>query len=421
MKILWITNTIFPAPSQALGLPIPNTGGWMYSLAAELVNSKSVTLTVATVYDGKQLQCIDLENIQYYLIPKGIVNTKYDSSLEKYWVQIKEEFTPDVIHIHGTEFAHGLAYIRACGNKGVVVSIQGLVSIYSRYYRAGISSGEILRNITFRDVVRQANIFQQQRKFHQRGEIEKEYIRSVDHIIGRTSWDKAHTLAINPNSQYHFNNETLRSSFYTKTKWSYENCEKHSVFLSQAGYPIKGLHQVIKALPLVLREYPDTKVYVAGGNLVAQNSLKDSIRRSGYASYLMTLMRKLKIADRVIFLGSLNEKEMYEQYCKANVFVCPSSIENSPNSLGEAQLVGTPVIASCVGGVPDMVSHGETGLLYRFEEVEMLASLVCKVFVMQDCIDFSENEKKAAEIRHNKEINTNSLLSIYSVINNELK
>jgi len=420
MNILWITNTIFPAPSKALGLPTPNVGGWMYSLAANLIHSQAITLAVATVYHGKQLQQMDLESIRYYLIPKRTVTSKYDASLEKYWKQIKNEFKPDVIHIHGTEFAPALAYLKANGNQGVVVSIQGLTSICSRYYRAGITNHDIVRNLTFRDVIRWDNIIQQQRKFSERGKIEKEIIASVDHIIGRTSWDRDHSHAINHRAQYYFSNETLRSSFYNSAKWEYANCEKHSIFLSQAAYPIKGLHQVIKALPFVLREYPDTKVYVAGYNLIAQNNLKDSFRRSGYARYLLTLMRKLRITDRVIFLGSLNEQAIYEQYRKANVFICPSSIENSPNSLGEAQLIGTPVIASYVGGIPNMVEHGKTGLLYPFEEVEMLAEHIRQVFSDDKFAEnLSINEIQIASERHNQQINLANTLMIYREIANQ--
>ena len=71
---------------------------------------------------------------------------------------------------------------------------------------------------------------------------------------------------------------------------------------------------------------------------------------------------------------------MCKRYLQSHVFVCPSFIENSPNSVGEAQLLGIPCIASFVGGVSDMVVDGETGLLYRFEEVEMLAAAVCRIF-----------------------------------------
>lgn len=53
---------------------------------------------------------------------------------------------------------------------------------------------------------------------------------------------------------------------FMKKKWDYKQCHKYTIFLSQGQYPIKGLHQMVKALPLILRDYPDTKVYVAGND-----------------------------------------------------------------------------------------------------------------------------------------------------------
>ena len=70
---------------------------------------------------------------------------------------------------------------------------------------------------------------------------------------------------------------------------------------------------------------------------------------------------------------------MKHEYLQSNLFICPSSIENSPNSLGEAQILGVPCLASYVGGVPDMMKGNEDNL-YRFEEVDMLAEKVCRVF-----------------------------------------
>lgn len=63
---------------------------------------------------------------------------------------------------------------------------------------------------------------------------------------------------------------------------------------------------------------------------------------------------------------------MVKRYLLSNVFICPSTIENSPNSLCEAQLLGVPHIASYVGGTADLMKGNEE-CLYRFEETEMLA------------------------------------------------
>lgn len=417
MRVLWITNAIFPAPCKVLGIPEPVIGGWMTSSATNLVNSGDVQLAVATVFSGKNMQKFDIENISYYLLPKNRSYTKYDNTLEKYWRQIKEDFRPDIIHIHGTELAPGLAYIRACGNKGTIVSIQGLISIIARYNHAGISSKVFFRNITFRDIIKQEGFFKGTREISLRGKIEKEYIRTAEHIIGRTFWDRVHTKAINKDVQYSFCNETLRPVFYNEVKWQYENCVKHSIFLSGSDYPFKGLHQVLKAMPFVLQEYPYAKIYVSGNNFISRRNLSDRIRMSGYAKYIISLMKKLKIRDKVIFTGPMSENKMHAQYLQSNVFICPSSIENSSNSVGEAQLLGVPVIASYVGGVADLIKNGESGYLYRFEEVEMMAKLICDVFRMKDCTDVSKNEILVASKRHDKHINTKALIEIYNHIN----
>ena len=336
---------------------------------------------------------------------------EYQPSLEAYWKKIQQEFLPDVVHIHGTEFAHGLAYIRVWGAKGVVVSIQGLVSVIARYYLAGISYKEILKNLTFRDIVKRDNLLQQQRKFYKRGIIEQEYIRSVKHVIGRTSWDKAHVWAINPDVHYHFCNETLREEFY-KHSWRYEDCEKHSIFVSQAGYPIKGLHQLLKAMPIVLRHYSDAKLYVAGGDITRSKWY----RLTGYGSYIRKLIRKYHLEEVIVFVGILQEEEMCHMYLRTNVFVCPSSVENSPNSLGEAQLLGVPCVASYVGGIPDMMRGNEENV-YRFEEVEMLAQKICRLFALEEQVQQLGREE--ALKRHDPIMNTQKMLNIYQKITNE--
>lgn len=64
-------------------------------------------------------------------------------------------------------------------------------------------------------------------------------------------------------------------------------------------------------------------------------------------------------------LGTLNETDMCERYSRANVFILPSAIENSPNSLGEAMLVGIPVVATDVGGVKNLMTDKKEGYFYE--------------------------------------------------------
>lgn len=415
MRVLWITNLLFPEASSIINgsKDLKSSGGWMLGAADGLLKDDSVELFVATVSPlVKVLTRIKGKRIQYYLIPYGKGNLVENSEYNPFWQQIKAEVEPDIIHIHGTEYTHGYAYVQACGSKNVVVSIQGLKSACSFYYSYGISNSDILFNLTLKDIIR-GTIWKQKRRFKKSGEVEGKLLRSVHHVIGRTSWDHAQVWAVNSNASYYTCNETLRKEFYDGSIWSYDLCQKNEIFLSQASYPLKGLHQVIKALPIIREHCPEVKLRIAGPDIIQNRGVRDCISRSGYARYLSRLIKHLHLEDSIKFLGNLNADEMKREYLRCNLFICPSSLENSPNSLGEAQILGTPCIASFVGGVPDMMQNSNEGL-YRFEDIEMLAYKVCQMLKSQDSpnlqlIDVAKN-------RHNPEINSKQLKSIYNII-----
>ena len=105
---------------------------------------------------------------------------------------------------------------------------------------------------------------------------------------------------------------------------------------------------------------------------------------------------------------------MKKRYLSAHVFVSPSSIENSPNSLGEAMLLGVPSVTSDVGGVKNMLEHGKEGYVYPFDEAYMIAYYVSKIFDDDSlATEMSKNAKAHAQITHNREKNLETLLTIY--------
>ena len=155
-------------------------------------------------------------------------------------------------------------------------------------------------------------------------------------------------------------------------------CEKHSVFVSQAGYAIKGLDYLLRAMPDIIKDYPDAHVYIAGTNPMVNNP------RSGYITpygvFLKNIISELNLQDNVSFLGRLNAKQMIQMYLKANVFVSCSRIENSPNSVCEAAIIGTPIVSSYVGGIENLAEKITNIYLYQPGVEYMLAFYIKKVF-----------------------------------------
>lgn len=411
MNILWISNIVLPDACKTLGLPYSVYGGWMHSLSKDLATSGQIKLAVATIYNCEELIKFEHDNISYYFIPLKSKSSNYQQE----WQQIIEEFQPQLIHIHGTEYKYGMSLIDSYPNLNYVVSIQGMTSVYHRYFLHGMSYKNILLNITLRDLIKKNTLLQYRYDFFKQGAIEKEYIKKTSGVIGRTDWDYAHTKAISPQTPYYFCNESLRDEFYESTKWSLANCSRHSIFLSQAAYPIKGLHQVIKAAALLKTMYPDLLIQIAGHNITNTTTWKDRLKLTGYGKYIKTLIKKYQLESNITFLGALSADKMKKYYLSSHIFICPSSIENSPNSLGEAQILGTPCIASYVGGIPNMVTHDHDGLLYRFEEIEMLAQLIQQIFEHDSLTDkLSKNSIVTASARHDRLKNLKTLLDIYT-------
>lgn len=415
MNILWLTNVALPEASLLMNEKATSFGGWLASASATLAEHKGINLSIAFPKNGLN-DILFLKGTRTIFFAFPPVNDKEVCIQKKktFLKKILDEVRPDIVHIFGTEYAHTLAMVNACKelNKKTVISIQGLTSIIARHYLTGIPV-RIQYRFTVRDFLKQDNLKQQQSRFKKRGSFEIEALQKVSYVIGRTTWDRACTSQINPDAQYHFCNETLRDEFYKNT-WDINRCEKHSIFVSQGSYPIKGLHFMLEAMHLILKRFSDTMLHVGGPNITKTETLKDKLRISSYGKYIKELIEIYKLQNNVVFTGILDEKQMCERHVKSHVFVSPSSIENSPNSLGEAMMLGVPCVASDVGGVTDLLKHREDGFVYQADAPYMLAHYVCEIFANHKLsLEFSKKAKEHAMNTHNRNKNMEDLIKIY--------
>ena len=387
MQILWLCNIILPDVIRELGKEPTPIGGWISGmLDVILTHGDGIKLSIcmpctwiSKVTTGKTSRYC------YYLFPlcKRDVES-YNDKIEVSFESILNKEQPDVVHIWGTEFPHTLAMVNACETVGildkVVINIQGLVSIIAQHYYSSLPWGVVYDFFTPRYIVFHDCIVRQKKAFEKRGKYEIEALRKVKHVIGRTDWDRACVTQINPNVNYHFCNEILRKTFYHH-EWDLDKCEKYSIFVSQATYPIKGLHFVLEALPLIIRQYPQTHLYVAGPDVTCSNGgIKGQLKLTAYGKYIKKLIKKYNLHNYVTFCGVLDEEQMCERYLCSHVFVSASSIENSPNSVCEAMILGMPVVSSDVGGVKNLLEHGKEGFIYQHDAPYMLTFYITQIF-----------------------------------------
>ena len=130
--------------------------------------------------------------------------------------------------------------------------------------------------------------------------------------------------------------------------------------------------------------------------------------------YIKYLIKKYNLIENIVFTGYLNATEMAKKLALVQVCVVPSVIENAPNSLAEAMLVGTPCIASYVGGNSEMLDGGLGGYLYRYNESAMLADRISSVF--ENPVEVRNKSNYAKELawkRHDPLKLENTIMNIY--------
>lgn len=443
MKVLWLCNMMLPLVGMHLGLESSPKEGWLSGLLNQVLaddQNRIEQLALAFPVGRELLAGDDLSTggaqilqgtleyqgkiVEYYGFYEDTARPEcYDQRLEGTMRELLDWCHPDMVHIFGTEYPHTLAMTRAYNRpERTLIGVQGLCSLCAEAYLAGLPE-KVVRSKTFRDVLKQDNILRQQEKFVRRGIHEREAVKNVGHITGRTHWDAYWTGKWNPKATYHKMNETLRADFYTE-RWDMQKAEPGAIFLSQGDYPLKGLHYMLLAMPEILARYPEAKVYVAGNSLVKSDTLKDKIKISGYGKYLKKLIQQLKLQDKVVFLGRLSAQQMKEQYLRSSAYVCCSSVENSPNSLGEAMLLGMPCVAADVGGISSLMVDGVDGILYqgfstdRPLSLEQIAGNLAKAILRlwgdsAALVGYCENARNHAKITHDGNRNFEKLMEIY--------
>ena len=421
MRVLWTVNLIPREMAASLQLPGEVLGGWVESMAGQLRGDADVELAIACKTEDPDLQfCQTIDRITYYSLsytPK----TKF-AELEARCREIAEEFRPDVIHVEGTEFLHAKAMLTVGKQMGipVVVSMQGILNGQYQYQCGQLPIDDMMfsRSLT--------NIFaawilhlRKTRWYRPRMKPEREIIENADYVLGRTTWDRAHTYAINPRARYYACARVLRPAFY-ETRWDPDKMERHSIYVGNGYYALKGLHFVLQAMALLRKEYPDVKLYVAGYPPYREGDNRSALKK-GYAAYLKKLVKDLKLEDCVTFTGPLKADEVAERLATVNAYVLASAVENSPNTLGEAMLVGTPCVASYVGGVPDMVTDGEDALIFRNDDPALMAWKIKQIFDDEAlCARLSENGQRRARETHDPVRNAAALMAAYrSILNQE--
>ena len=406
MRVLWFSVT----PSLYSKNPLYNGGGWIASLEGELKKNKSIELGVAFEFcDDKFKVC---ENgVTYY--PINVWKTKKKLrrrewnilNEEKYiipeCIKIIEDFSPDIIHIFGTEWCFGLIqnYIKI----PVIIHLQGSIIAYNRVtFPPGYSVYDKIRDVFF-NLKKQIKLCLDRKNTKVRARREERIFSISKNFMGRTNWDLGLSKIYSPNSNYYRCEEMLRPIFYQEpNSWNNFYNGGKLILTTVGGVDLRKGITANLATAKILKEKMnlDFEWRVIGNKGNIKIAEKNERIRHEYIC--------------VRLCGVLDAEEIKQMLLDSHLYVYPSLMDNSPNALCEAQLLGVPCIATYVGGFPSLVTDFEDGLLVPSNDPESLAFCICNL--MNDSAlaqKLSINGKSRASKRHNPQQIINTLFSIY--------
>ena len=163
--------------------------------------------------------------------------------------------------------------------------------------------------------------------------------------------------------------------------------EKIILFVGRLVYE-KGIQHLIAAMPKILEKYHDSKLVIAG--------------KGGMIDELKAQVNAMGISNKVYFTGYLNSKQVVKMYKCADVAVFPSTYEPFGIVALEGMLSGTPVVVSDVGGLNEIVQHGENGMKsYAGNPNSLADSIVSLLYDPALCMKVAKNAKAKVRAEYN--------------------
>ena len=138
--------------------------------------------------------------------------------------------------------------------------------------------------------------------------------------------------------------------------------DRSHIVITSVGHavPVKGWDVVIKAFVRVHQQISNVRMVLVGDSTTSE-----------YYNQLISLIKQYDMKENIKFTGKRDD--IPEILKASDIFVLPSRSEGMPAVLIEAMAAGLPCVAANVGGVPEVINHGENGLLFEREDVEGLA------------------------------------------------
>tara|TARA_B100000989_G_scaffold230962_1_gene177790 strand:- start:9250 stop:10467 length:1218 start_codon:yes stop_codon:yes gene_type:complete len=401
MKILYLSNHRYDFSLKSTY----NNGGWIESLTESISKIKDFDVNIA-YFAKRNSPAMKIDGIKFY--PVDFNNKLFIDRVKRYFeldkplrkkqtLALIDKIKPDIIHIFGME-CFACDFIEEIKSKSdVILHIQGfLMPIYNSFFPP-------YSLYSFK------NFFRAYKKLKSRAFNSLKTIKNIKYYSGRTEWDRNLIDFYSKNYAYFNINEILRSEFYESDKWTIKDNNIIIITSTISDVIYKGLDIIFKTSKLLIKKKINFRWNIIGLNY-------NSFTIKFYEKNFRTKCNDLNIYP----LGICNTKEIINNLLKSNLYVHPSYIENSCNSLCEALMLGLPTISNNVGGISSFINNMENGELIPSNDPSLLAAriiTICNDKKIQQT--YSRNARKSSLNRHNKKSIILSTVKMYNEINSK--
>lgn len=405
MKVLWFEVTV-PSAYKNGGVPL---GGWQDSLERIVRTVPEIELIIAFMSEtNSEVKVID--GVTY--VPIYSRWSYIESRFLPYWDvyvkkmlpaarEIVETYKPDLIQVFGIEWPFG--QIAAYTEIPVVIHLMGAIVPYNNaLYPPGYSYREELQNKWFspRKFLR---LLLSERDKNNREEWERKTWQLVRNYMGRTQWDESLSRLLHPGRSYFHVEEALRLSFINgNKKWALPVGNKIRLISTGCSTFWKGPDMMLKVAKILTSLQLDFEWLVAGNMNSDVKAFVESKEGVFFSDCHVTI------------LGFIQPDELMNILCSSMMYVHTAYIENSPNSICEAQCLGVPVISTNVGGISSLIRDGIDGILVPANDPWQMADAIIRLAADKALmLKISEQSSSLAKRRHDDEHIKQQLLDVY--------
>ena len=379
-----------------------------YFELAQLLKSKGHTVGFFSMKHEENITTGDAE----YFVEEIDLNTGsklkaldviYSQENKRLMAKALEEFKPDIVHINNFQRQLSASIIDAIKEKNIpiVMTVHDLNPICPASIM--LYNGEVCDDcITkgYAQCIKKKCVKGSTLK-STLGVMEKKYydihkvFRKIDCIISPSEFNKNQLV----NGKLKYNEIVTLHNFVNESERNEYVLGDYAFYLGRLSKE-KGILNLIEAIG----DIPDAKLLIAG----------DGPERERIEAYIS----EHKLDGRITLLGYQNQDSIHKYITNSRFVVIPSICnENCPYSVLEAMEIGKPIVASRMGGIPELIADGENGYLYKADDINELKEKLTLLLNDDEKVNsFAQKSRELYESYYSPDSYYNELIKIYNKV-----